>query len=108
MKNGRRQLKDIPDRPILEFLQLLKDGRVLSAYVAGGQLQLWHPGSATLHEGFSHSVTHAFDHINRGRDRNLVRAKLKSMLRRGLIDGCLCGCRGDVTITPAGSEILSK
>lgn len=26
----------------------------------------------------------------------VVRAKLKSMIRRGVITGCACGCRGDL------------
>lgn len=25
----------------------------------------------------------------------VIRAKLKAMRRRGIIDGCICGCRGD-------------
>ncbi len=30
----------------------------------------------------------------------IVRAKLNTMMRRrGLVDGCNCGCRGDWTIT---------
>lgn len=28
----------------------------------------------------------------------VVRAKLRQLMRRGYIDGCLCGCRGDITI----------
>jgi hypothetical protein len=32
----------------------------------------------------------------------VVRAKLHALLRRKLIYGCVCGCRGDFTITPLG------
>ena len=32
----------------------------------------------------------------------VVRAKLHALLRRKLIAGCVCGCRGDFTLTPAG------
>ena len=28
----------------------------------------------------------------------VVQAKLSSMGKRGIIDGCFCGCRGDFTI----------
>lgn len=33
----------------------------------------------------------------------VVLAKLRSMEKRGLVDGCLCGCRGDFEIV-AGPE----
>lgn len=32
---------------------------------------------------------------------NLVLAKLRKLVRRGLVDGCACGCRGDfIVLTP--------
>lgn len=34
--------------------------------------------------------------------KKVVAAKLKILLRRGLIDGCPCGCRGDWNLTEAG------
>lgn len=34
-------------------------------------------------------------------------AKLKSLLKRGLIDGCACGCRGDWVITADGIAYLN-
>lgn len=33
----------------------------------------------------------------------VVRAKLHALLRRGLIFGCCCGCRGDFTFTEKGN-----
>lgn len=39
----------------------------------------------------------------------VIRAKLSSMERRGLIDGCDCGCRGDWHVpTPCYSEVDLK
>ena len=35
-------------------------------------------------------------------------AKLKSLVRRGLLDGCACGCRGDFTITKKGRAVLAE
>lgn len=32
--------------------------------------------------------------------RKVVLAKLKQLARRGVIDGCACGCRGDWTMQP--------
>lgn len=34
----------------------------------------------------------------------LLMAKLDHMERRGLIDGCTCGCRGDFRVEPKGWE----
>jgi len=36
----------------------------------------------------------------------LIRAKMGQLIKRGLVDGCACGCRGDFYITPAGNEYL--
>ena len=33
--------------------------------------------------------------------------KLQHLVRRGLLDGCACGCRGDFTITDAGRVLLA-
>lgn len=77
MKHGRPQCKDIPEQPIMEFLRTL--GR-----------------PAFTQSGYPNSITLAFPpHCQ---DDTLVRAKLRRMIARGLIDGCACGCRGDYTI----------
>ncbi len=36
----------------------------------------------------------------------LILAKMKQLIKRGLVDGCACGCRGDFEITPKGEEWL--
>ena len=36
----------------------------------------------------------------------VVRAKLAALIRRGLLTGCTCGCRGDFELTPAGEALL--
>lgn len=33
-------------------------------------------------------------------------AKLRSLVKRGLLNGCACGCRGDFTVTDAGARKL--
>lgn len=37
---------------------------------------------------------------------NRLRSKLRRMIRRGLAEGCTCGCRGDIYLTPKGEELL--
>jgi hypothetical protein len=38
----------------------------------------------------------------------VLRAKLGTLVRRGLLDGCDCGCRGDWVILPKGREALAR
>lgn len=37
----------------------------------------------------------------------VVHAKGRQLLKRGLLDGCGCGCRGDLELTDAGLALLS-
>ena len=34
--------------------------------------------------------------------RNRIRSKLRRMVKRGLAQGCPCGCRGDIVLTELG------
>ena len=43
-----------------------------------------------------------------GTPEKLALAKMKSLIKRGLVDGCACGCRGDFEITDKGIESLNK
>lgn len=38
----------------------------------------------------------------------VIRAKLRALLRRGLITGCICGCRGDFNLTPRAHSQIGK
>jgi hypothetical protein len=37
----------------------------------------------------------------------VVLAKLRALVRKRLVEGCDCGCRGDFTLLPAGRELLA-
>jgi hypothetical protein len=39
---------------------------------------------------------------------NLRLAKMRQLLKRGLVCGCGCGCRGDFEITEAGGALLAS
>lgn len=41
-----------------------------------------------------------------GLPAKVVRAKMAALIRRGLVDGCACGCRGDYVITKAGLALV--
>lgn len=36
----------------------------------------------------------------------IIRSKMRRVHRRGLAEGCVCGCAGDFTLTPKGRELL--
>lgn len=78
------QCKDIADQPILQLLSRFQH--------------------CTLIEGFTNSVQVA---MPADTPKNLVRAKMGSLIRRSLITGCACGCRGDFMLADKGSQMLA-
>lgn len=84
------QCEDIPDKPILEFLlQRAKEGK------------LW----CCWYDGFENSIGQAMPKDTPDKIRI---AKMAKLIKRGLVSGCGCGCRGDYEITPKGTEWLTK
>ena len=83
------QCKDIPDIPILE---LLRD-----------QYPQWCTHWCDV--DVTWSLEHAMPKDTPGK---LRLAKMRMLLRRQLVDGCGCGCRGDWVITPKGLDYLIK
>ena len=81
------QCKDIPDTPILQFL--------------AKNPKTWH----NWFEGHEKDVGQA---MPPGTPRKLVLAKMRSLIKRKLVDGCDCGCRGDFVITEAGLDKLNQ
>jgi len=86
------QCKDIPTIEILEFMAK-------------------HPGEFDWHNwyfGNEMDVRNAMpDGFNL--DDNLVHAKMRMLIKKGLVDGCSCGCRGDFVITKKGlNKIIEK
>lgn len=85
MKKGRIQCKDIPDRPILEMLSK--------------NPEKWH----NWYFDDEFDVRRA---IPQGLDEKLILAKMGMMIRRKVVAGCSCGCRGDFVITEKGQAWL--
>lgn len=81
--------KDIQDRPILELLAKL-NGTWATWFGEGG------------------SMPDVTDVMPEGTPRKLRLAKMKMLIRRGLVDGCDCGCRGDFVITKKGKKLLAE
>ncbi len=88
MKNGRPQAKDIVDRDMLSVVDDLS-----KAEVARG-----------LHCGWV--CTWDVEARFAAMPAPVVRAKLEALVRRKMVDGCSCGCRGDFVLLPAGRALL--
>jgi hypothetical protein len=88
MRNKSIQCKHIPDIPILTFLLEHSDGPPCH----------WFFG-----QDRDVSVAMPLD-----TPRKLVLSKMQMLIRRGLVDGCGCGCRGDFEITEKGKILLGS
>lgn len=85
--NKRMQCKDIPTLPILLFL--------------------WSWGGAWCNWFDDHekSVRNA---MPPDIDDNLILAKMRMLIRAGIVDGCCCGCRGDFVLTEKGEARIAE
>ncbi len=87
---NRVQCKDIPDSPIL--YGLLKHP---------GWHSHWEPdGGWTTVRSYMPPLPHNGD--------KLACAKMVQLKRRGLVDGCPCGCRGDWELTEKGERLANQ
>lgn len=85
--------KDIPDRPILEYL----------ANNQGEWTMLW-----CGHLKKDLEVKDVYYAMPENTHEKLALSKMRSLYKRGLIDGCPCGCRGDWEITDKGLAYIGK
>ena len=80
------QAKDIPELPILDFLV----GLPLGQWAGWGCCSRYDVRKA----------------VPDGTPAKVFLAKMRSLIARGLVSGCACGCRGDFEITIKGRELL--
>lgn len=72
------QTKDIPDQPIIDFI--IKNG------------------SDKKYTWFEIAENDLGKAMPENIPRKLVLSKIRSMIKRKILDGCDCGCRGDFTL----------
>lgn len=84
--NVKLQCKHIPDRPIIEFIGS------------------WNGEWCFMFHDHERSVFNVLGNI----PWNLAKAKMGSLICRGLVDGCACGCRGDFVLTEKGKAYLNE
>lgn len=83
------QCKDIPDVPVLAFLRSLSRSGTWLDYDP-------RPDNTVVQA------------MPAGAPRKLVLAKMRMLMKRGLVDGCGCGCRGDFELTDLGRAYLLR
>lgn len=88
----RKLLREIPDKPILQFLEKQVDEKY-----GGFKWSTW--GNGFL-------MPTVQDAMPPGTSEHAQRIKMHMLGRRGLVQGCFCGCRGDYEITTKGLEEL--
>lgn len=82
--------KDIPDKPILEFLyERAKENKT----------------PCVLFNGYENSIGQSMP-LNT--PPKIITAKIVKLIKRKLVTGCSCGCRGDFTITTQGIDFLNN
>jgi hypothetical protein len=82
--------KDIPTIPILEFL-----------YDRKKHNKIW----CCWYDGFENSIGQA---MPPNTPEKIIIQKMAKLIKRKLVSGCGCGCRGDYEITNKGIDFLSN
>lgn len=101
MKAGRFQAKDIDDRFFLRCI-------AWASYEADPPLP-WVSGSRVPYTQFPHWVhTWNLQALMPAFPPEVILAKARALLRRGLITGCGCGCRGDFELTAEGGALADR
>lgn len=96
------QAKDIPDALLLAIVDVYEHVSLTRFGLDGGALELNEPGDMTwtLWSDVDAVLQGAFPH-------KVLLAKANALIRRGLLRGCGCGCRGDFGLTWKGRAFLS-
>ena len=61
-----------------------------------------------LNEGDGTHIPGVQDAMPEGTPETVKWAKMRRLYRKGLVGGCLCGCRGDFTLTRAGWDMYNE
>lgn len=93
MRTKNIQAKHVDKLPILKFLNGLNGWGCIFNTGAGEERD----------ELFENSVWHA---IPQEVPYKVGLAAMANLIKRGLVSGCACGCRGDFELTVKGRELL--
>jgi hypothetical protein len=99
------QCKDIPDLPVLDFIGRCERGEVAHSFKDRGKTVTFFP-NATWFDYEPRPGNSALHAMPPGTVAELALAKIRMLKRRGLVDGCVCGCRGDFELTDKGRALV--
>lgn len=94
MTDKPKSAKDIKDIDVLSYL----------ADRQGTWTCLWYGHF----KGKDDSVSDVYYSMPINTPKKIALAKMRSLYRRALIDGCDCGCRGDFEITDKGLRLINR
>jgi hypothetical protein len=95
-----RHARDIPDVVFLYAVALCQDQRS-----CGGWYWAMRDDVTRVLGGLDRNAPVRSDEVP-GVSWKVVLAKFRRVKKRGLVDGCDCGCRGDFELTSKGRELL--
>lgn len=98
----KMKASDIPDIVILQAVKSVAMGKLKD-----GETFKYSDGSYNGNPWVM--VWDAHPEINRRMGEvpfKVFMAKFRALYKRGLLDGCACGCRGDMQITLKGEELM--
>lgn len=101
MKNGRYQAKDIDDVFFLSCVDWCS--------MCHRPPLPWEPSERNVYDHFPHWVfIWNLECLMPIFPSEVILAKASALIRRGLLTGCDCGCRGDFELTIEGAQFLTK
>lgn len=90
------QCKDISDRLVLEFVRSVNNRDTKPR------------GVTWFYQYDSPPFDNSLQNVLPNIPAKLALAKVRMLLRRGLVEGCGCGCRGDFFLTDKGKLFLDE
>lgn len=98
MKNGRPQAKDLDDRLVLATIWRLQ----MTPYAP----HPWGIKTTCPHWATRWETAEALEAAGVVVPEKVLLAKAASLIRRNLMHGCTCGCRGDFELTLEGGDLI--
>lgn len=101
------QAKDLPDRDILALVYAIsmgekRRGRWIDGHAMFDGVEYWKRNARPDAWVFVGDLEYHLPEV----PTKVIMAKMRALIRRKLIDGCACGCRGDFWVTEKGREYL--
>ena len=97
---------DIPDEAVLDIVRMYNEGHQPPKTIPGRTAWVGMPWAFeippyTIPPGPSWCLIWDLEERLPGFPRKVITAKCRQLIKRGLLEGCTCGCRGDYYI-PGG------